>query len=174
MKIAIGSTNPVKVKATENVMKKIYGDNMEIIPIEIASRVSHTPLTDEECVNGAHHRAKEAIKNIDADLAIGMEGGIAKRLDKYFLIGWCVVIDKNGDVAVGHGGGIELPQAIVERILKGEELGTVMDNITDINETKKKMGASGILTNGLTNRQEAWEGILIHAMAKRLKPELYR
>ena len=173
MKIAIGSTNPVKVKATENVMKKIYGD-VEIIPVEITSGVSHTPLTDEECVKGAHHRAKEAMKNTEADLAIGMEGGIAKRVGRYFLIGWCVVVDKNGDVAIGHGGGIELPEIVVKKVLEGKELGPVMDEITGIHDVKRKMGAIGILTNGLSNRQEAWEEALTYAMAKKLKPELYR
>lgn len=173
MKIAIGSTNPVKIKATENVIKRIYGD-FEIIPIEIETKVSHTPLTDDECVEGALYRANEAIKKTNADLGIGMEGGIAKRIDKHFLVGWCVVIDKNGDVALGHGGGIEVPESVMKKVLEGKELGTVMDEITGMDETKRKMGASGILTKGLTNRQEAWEEILIHTMAKKLNPELYR
>jgi len=173
MKIAIASKNPIKIRATEIVMKKIY-DDFEIIPIQIESNVSHTPLTDGECLEGAMHRAKEAIKKTNADLGIGMEGGIAKRVSKHFLVGWCAVVDKNGDVAVGHGGGIEVPEIIVKKILEGKELGDVMDEITGIDSTKRKIGASGILTRGLINRQKAWEEILIHAMAKKLSPELYR
>ncbi|MEM4229289.1 MAG: DUF84 family protein [Thermoproteota archaeon] len=48
-----------------------------------------------------------------------------------------------------------------------------MDNIIGIKETKRKMGAVGILTNGMVDRQEAWEKTLIYAMTRKLKPELY-
>ncbi|MGB9718229.1 MAG: inosine/xanthosine triphosphatase [Thermoproteota archaeon] len=171
-RIAIGSKNPVKVKAVENVMRKIYSD-VEIISLDVLADVSHTPLSDEECMKGALKRAKDAIELAKADLGIGMEGGIVKRLDRYFLTGWCIVVDKSGELAVGHGGGIELPKKIVEKVLGGEELGDVMDNILGIKETKRKMGAVGILTNGMVDRQEAWEKTLIYAMARKLKPELY-
>lgn len=172
IRIAIGSKNPVKVKATENVMRKIYS-NVETVSIDVRTNVPHTPLSDEDCIKGALQRAKGAIELAKADLGVGMEGGIVKRLDRYFLTGWCVVIDKNGDLAVGHGGGIELPKKIVEKVLEGEELGDVMDNIIGIKETKRKMGAVGILTNGMVDRQEAWEKTLIYAMTRKLKPELY-
>jgi non-canonical (house-cleaning) NTP pyrophosphatase len=33
-------------------MRRIYG-NVEIISVDVASNVSHTPLTDEECAEGA-------------------------------------------------------------------------------------------------------------------------
>jgi len=35
------------------------------------------------------------------------------------------------------------------------------------------MGAVGVLTNGLTNRQESWEFALLYAMARKLHPDLY-
>ncbi|MEM4229290.1 MAG: inosine/xanthosine triphosphatase [Thermoproteota archaeon] len=119
IRIAIGSKNPVKVKATENVMKKIYS-NVEIVSVDVRTNVPHTPLSDEDCIKGALQRAKDAIELTKADLGVGMEGGIVKRLDRYFLTGWCIVIDKNGDLAVGHGGGIELPKKIVEKVLEGK------------------------------------------------------
>lgn len=172
MKVAVGSTNPVKVKATENVMKRIYGD-VEVIPLDVASKVSHTPLTDDECAEGAIYRAEEAIRRTEADFGVGLEGGVAKRVDKYFLVGWCAVVDSIGDMALGCGGGIELPDIVVKEVLNGKELGKVMDEIMGLNETKRKMGAVGILTNGLTNRQESWEVTIIHAMARRLRTDLY-
>jgi non-canonical (house-cleaning) NTP pyrophosphatase len=36
------------------------------------------------------------------------------------------------------------------------------------------MGAIGILTNGLSNRRKATEEVIAYAMAKKLRPELYR
>jgi len=88
-------------------MRRIYG-YVEIVPIDVASKVSHTPLTDEECAEGAIYRAKEAIRKAEADLGIGFEGGVAKRAGRYFLISWCVVVNVGGVVALGCGGGIEL------------------------------------------------------------------
>jgi non-canonical (house-cleaning) NTP pyrophosphatase len=61
----------------------------------------------------------------------------------------------------------------VEKVLGGKELGDVIDEITGINGTKRKMGAIGILTNGFTNRQESWELALLYAMARKLRPDLY-
>ncbi|MEM3466773.1 MAG: inosine/xanthosine triphosphatase [Thermoproteota archaeon] len=172
IRIAIGSNNPVKVKATENVMRRIYS-NVEIVSVDVRTNVSHTPLSDEECIKGALQRAKDAIELAKADLGVGMEGGIVKRLDRYFLIGWCVVIDKKVIwpwvmVAVSS-----CRKKVVEKVLEGEELGDVMDNIMGVKETKRKMGAVGILTNGMVDRQEAWEKTLIYAMTRKLKPELY-
>ncbi|MGC8577804.1 MAG: inosine/xanthosine triphosphatase [Thermoproteota archaeon] len=173
MKVAVGSTNPLKVRAVKNVMKKIYGD-VEVIPIRVPSKVSHTPLTDEECVKGAINRAKAAIEKTNADLGIGLEGGVIRRVGRYFVTGWCAVVDRNGEVALGYSGGVELPEKVVRAVLEGRELGDVMDEFVGIRNVKKKMGAIGILTNGLSNRRKATEEVIIYAMAKRLRPELYK
>lgn len=172
MRVAVGSVNPLKVKAVKSVMRKIYGD-VEVIPLHVLPKVSKTPLTDEECVKGAIYRAKEAIKNADADLGVGIEGGIVNRVSRYFVTGWCAIVDKSGGVALGYSGGVELPEKVVEEVLRGEELGAVMDRLVGVGSIKRKMGAIGILTRGLFSRQKAIEETLICAMARKLKPELY-
>lgn len=174
MKVAVGSTNPLKVRAVKNVMRKIYGDNVEVIPLKVPSKVSHTPLTDEECAEGAINRAKAAIEKTNADLGIGLEGGVVKRVDRYFVTGWCAVVDRNGEVALGYSGGVELPEKIVRAVLEGKELGSIMDEFVGIRDVKRKMGAIGILTNGLSNREKALEEVIVYAMVRKLRPELYR
>ena len=47
LKIAIGSKNPIKIRAVENVFKKVFGD-IEVGGIEVDSSVSHTPSSWEE------------------------------------------------------------------------------------------------------------------------------
>ncbi|MCD6092565.1 MAG: inosine/xanthosine triphosphatase [Candidatus Aenigmarchaeota archaeon] len=173
MKIAVGSKNPVKLNAAENVMKKIFG-NFELMPVDVDSGVGDMPMSEEETIRGATNRAVESVKKTGSDLGIGMEGGIAEKLGKYFLINWCAVADKNEDVAIGCGTQLELPDNIVNKVREGKELGIVMDEITGINDTKQKMGCIGILTGGLTDRQTAWEIALIYAMAKRLAPKFYK
>lgn len=173
MKIAIGSKNPVKIEATKKIMKRIY-KKVKITPVKVFSGVTHTPLSEEECIRGAINRAKKAIESTKADFGIGMEGGITKIFNKYFLHGWCAVIDKKGKIGLGGCNGLELPSPIVKKVIKGKELGEVMDEVTGMQDTKKKMGAVGIFTDGLTNRQEAWEQALMYAMTKWLKPKLYK
>jgi non-canonical (house-cleaning) NTP pyrophosphatase len=46
---------------------------------------------------------------------------------------------------------------------RGEELGPLMDRLSGEDNTKQKQGAVGILTNGLINRQSAYEQIVAMA-----------
>jgi len=173
LKIAVGSTNPVKIAATKNVMKKIYGNSVEVVPIKVESGVSHTPIGEEEIVRGAKNRAIRALQAIQADIGVGMEGGIVKKFGEWFLTGWCAVVDRSGKFSLGSSVYMLLPDSVVERVLKGEELGVVFDDITGMHDTKKTIGAIGILTKRLLTRQKAWEDSLIYAMARKISPEFY-
>lgn len=119
--------------------------------------VSHTPSSDEECVKGAFRRARDAMKIAKVDLGIGMKGGIVKRLDRCFLTGWCFVVDKNSDVSMGVRRWGRVAAKDFGKSLRGGELGSVIDRIMGVKDTKRKMGAIWMLARGLTNRQEAWE-----------------
>lgn len=172
MKIAVGSTNPVKVNAVKRVMNKVY-KNVEVIPLKVESKVSNTPLSDKEMIEGAKNRAYRALEKTDSDLAVGMEGGLVKIEDRYFLCGWTVVMDRKGKIGMGGGIGVEIPGWIVNQVKQGKELGKIMDEIRGEKDTKKKDGVVGFLTNGLIPRQKAWEISLIFALTKFLKPEFY-
>ncbi len=174
LRIALGSTNPVKISATEKVFRSIYGDDIEVIPVQVDSGVSHTPLSEEETIKGAINRAIKAIKEINADIGVGMEGGVAKKLDRYFLTGWCAVVDRDDVLSLASSVYLELPQKIVEAVMEGRELGDVMDEYTGKKDIKKKEGAIGVLTNNFMTREAAWKSALIYALARRLNPSAYR
>ena len=59
MKIAVGSTNPVKVEAVRQTISRIWSE-AEIIPIAVPSGVSEMPMSDEETRTGARNRALAA------------------------------------------------------------------------------------------------------------------
>ena len=170
MRILVGSTNPVKVNAVKTVMSKIYTD-FEIIPIEVDTSVENTPLDEETIIKGALTRANNAFLSIQGDLSIGMEGGIVSKFQRYFVTGWCAIVDPDGNFQLGCGVYMPIPSTIVELVRSGEELGTVIDNLTGIKDTKWKMGSIGILTNNLMTRQKAWEAALIYAMVNKLSPQ---
>lgn len=173
MRVALGSTNPVKVKATCSVMERIYGRRVVVIPVQVESGVSHTPIGEIEIIRGAENRARNALKKVDAELGVGMEGGIARKFDKYFLTGWCAVVNRAGECFLGCSVYMELPEGVVNRVLRGDELGLVMDELTGIKDTKKRMGAIGIFTRGFLSRQLAWEAALIYAMTPVISSEYY-
>ena len=55
----------------------------------------------------------------------------------------------------------------------GMELGHAMDRLIGAHNTKQGAGAVGILTDGLVDRQRAYEVLVSYALAPFLTPALY-
>jgi inosine/xanthosine triphosphatase len=165
MKIFVGSKNPVKIDAVREALSN-YFQEIEIVGIEVESDVSIQPVGDETFI-GAKNRAlnlKALVEsnNIDAEFFVGIEGGIAKEFDRWFAFGCMCIIDKSGNIGFGTSPHFELPGVVVEKLLKGVELGTVMDEIQNEENTKQKHGAIGYFTNGVMNRKELYiEGLKV-------------
>ncbi|AIU69513.1 NTPase [Thermococcus eurythermalis] len=176
MRIAVGSTNPTKVKAVENVMRRIYGD-VEVFGVEVDSGVSDQPIGLEETTRGAVNRAKQALEKTGADLGVGIEAGIypfPKTLTGYLDIQVCAVASPDGMITVGHGPGFEYPPVVIEKVLnEGVEVGIAMGELVKDPELKKKIGAIGVLSKGLLTRTELNEIAVLMAMIPRLNRELY-
>ena len=66
-----------------------------------------------------------------------------------------------------------LPPDVARAIRDGEELGHAMDALTGGRDTKRGVGAVGILTAGLIDRQRAYEMLVTYALAPWLTPELW-
>jgi len=62
---------------------------------------------------------------------------------------------------------------VVERLLAGEELGYVIDELTGVAAGKGRLGAVGILTEGLVTREAVWEQAIACALIPHRKPGLY-
>jgi len=79
--VAVGSTNPVKIAACRRVLETVVaGVNVE--GVAVASQVADQPFGDEETIRGAITRAKPARAALDADLGVGIEGGVVDALAK--------------------------------------------------------------------------------------------
>jgi len=171
-KIAIGSLNPVKTRAVENVINKVW-PGAEIVCVNVPSGVSDQPISDEESIMGATNRARLALENTNADLGIGLEGGVNDSEHGMFLCSWCVALDKNGVKSVGCGGRLLLPEKIANELRKGKELGPVMDELLNDHNVKQKQGTVGILTNNLVTRTAAFERAVIYALTKFINSKNY-
>ncbi len=176
MKILVGSTNPVKINATREAFERFY-NNVEVIGFPVSSGVSEQPV-EEEVLAGAKNRALELIdlnkkENLNAGLFVGIEGGIGKLAGRWFSFGGVCIIDEEGNEGYGTSALFELPEFIINRLLNGEELGPVMDELQNQTNTKQKHGAIGFLTNGAMDRKELYVSGIIPAMIPLIKKELF-
>ncbi|MBO8177768.1 MAG: DUF84 family protein [Bacillus sp. (in: Bacteria)] len=159
MLIAIGSTNRTKVQAVKKICSHHWKD-VTFLEVKAPSQVNDQPFSDEETIKGAIHRAQYCLEHTDASLAFGLEGGVAETPFGLFLCNWGVLLTREGKEYIAGGARIRLPEAIAERLRKGEELGPVMDDYSQQTGVRFKEGAVGILTGGLITRDVMYEHIV--------------
>ncbi|MGG4504778.1 DUF84 family protein [Heyndrickxia sporothermodurans] len=159
MKIAVGSTNPAKIKAVETGFK-LREINVSVIPLKVPSDVSEQPFSDEETIKGAINRAENCLKGLDVQIGIGLEGGVTETPFGLCVCIWGALIEKGQPPIIGGGARFLLPEEIAVRLRNGEELGPVMDDFSQKKNVRKKEGAIGIFTNGNVTRDE----MFLHVM----------
>jgi inosine/xanthosine triphosphatase len=173
MNIAIGSTNPVKMQAAKLVLSDLFPDSV-FTPLEVSSGIPAQPWGDAETRTGALNRARAAMTQTAADLAVGFEGGLIRTELGIMTCGWCAIVASDGHFGVGGGSHLMLPPEASAMLDRGIELGMVMDSISGHNNTKHGAGAIGILTNGLEDRVSAFAHILRLALAPFRSAAFYR
>jgi len=173
LKVIVGSKNPVKINATNNILRKIYGD-IEIESKNADSGVPDQPFGLEQTIKGAINRAKNAYSE-GFDLSIGIESGLMETPNSttgYIDLQWCAIFD--GDkITIGVSSGFEYPPEVVKEVLNGIEVGDVMDRVTGVNDLGQKKGAVSHLSHGLLDRTENTEQCVLTAMIPRMNEDLY-
>ena len=172
MKIAIGSNNPIKLAAVKDGLKEAF-PKADFIPVEVDSGVPDQPMGDHETTKGAINRAKNAIRATEADLGVGLEGGVKETDHGMMGTVWVAIVDKSWKISLGGGLNFHIPLEVEKKIKQGIELGKAMDDLTGKANLKSKEGAIGILTNGLIDRKMAYESLVRLATTKFMKPEFY-
>ncbi len=202
MVVAVGSTNPAKVKAVEAVVARSFPD-ARVRPVAVASGVSEQPLSADETERGARTRALSALAAVpEARFGIGLEGGVHFRRGGRSrravpgrgsaggrtapdhlsgaadpatcdVVNCCAVAAADGSIHTAWGVRFPLPPAVGRRLRNGEELGSVMDELSGVPDSAKVLGAVGFLSNGLLTRDVMWEAAVVCALMPWLHPELY-
>ncbi|WP_396220962.1 inosine/xanthosine triphosphatase [Gemmatimonas sp.] len=173
VRVAVGSTNPVKLAAVRAVLARIQ-PGLPVEGVEVASGVPNQPMGDEETQRGARNRATAALALTGADIAVGLEGGVVALADgRMRSCAWAVVVDRDGLEGMGGSLSMPLPDRVADRIRAGEELGHAMDALANVVGTKHGRGAVGILTAGLIDRQGAYEPMVAYALAPWLAPAFF-
>ena len=173
-RIIVASENEVKINAARIGFESVFDDLCVINGVRVESGISDQPLSDDETLTGAANRAMNAQKAIpEADFWIGMEGGIETRDDMFFSFAWVVIVGPDEVIGKARTGGFFLPETISSLIKQGKELGEADDIVFGKPNSKKGVGAVGLLTKSVIDRQRYYAHAVVLALIPFLNRELY-
>jgi non-canonical (house-cleaning) NTP pyrophosphatase len=190
--VAVGSTRRPKLEAVREALA-ILGPSLDenvqfdIAGVEVPSGVRHTPLSREDLMEGARHRAEALVqiareKNEPWKYFIGLEGGIDVMRENAhengarhaFLESWAYVTDGAGRDAFGQSGAVLLPEPLAHIVVdQGVELSEAIDAFAGGRGIRDAQGAWGILTCNMITRQDAFRLAIINAFAPFFNRALY-
>ncbi|WP_181349926.1 DUF84 family protein [Thalassobacillus sp. CUG 92003] len=156
MKIYIGTKNPAKIES----VNRVFSEHDVVEGIEVESKVSAQPYSDEETLEGAINRARECVNFKKTALGIGLEGGVMELGGEIFLCNWGALVDQHENVYTASGARIPLPESIQSGLEKGRELGDLIDEFVGKQEVSKNEGAVGVFTVGLVSRTDMFEHVV--------------
>ncbi len=171
MRVAVGSSNPVKNEAVLNVFSRVFS-SVEVITQKVDSGVPAQPR-DEEVVLGARQRAERSLALIkNAQFGVGIESGLFHLYGATLDIQVCSIFDGVRHTS-GTSPGFTYPPGVLNEIAAGREVGHIMADISGIPQIGRKVGAVGYLSKGLIDRTHFTELCVIMALIPRINKDLY-
>lgn len=165
MKIAIGTTSELKIRACEKALRK-FGIDGELISIKTESGVNDQPYGFGEISTGAKNRAKEALKNVEsAEIGVGIENGLIyiEETDQWFDMPCICILYKDGGESVSFGAGYDIPLEMIDKI-KNEniELGKIIQEL----DPSAEKDPIGYFSGGKLKREEIVQQAIECALSK--------
>jgi len=173
MIVAVGSLNPAKIEAARLAFGALWpGGLADVHGHDVSSGVAAQPMTDAETIHGARNRAARAVGLGEADYGVGIEGGLEQTEGSWFNSGWAVVVDRAGREGVGSTLRMQVPPALMELVLGGQELGAACDLVFGRTGANRAVGFVGVLTGNAIHRTGALCDAVIAALTPFLHPAL--
>jgi inosine/xanthosine triphosphatase len=173
MIVAVGSLNPAKIEAARLAFGAVWPGRVESVRgCGVSSGVAAQPMTDAETIRGARNRAAEAIGVGQADYAVGIEGGLEQTEGSWFNSSWAVVVDRASREGVGSTLRMQVPLALMELVLAGQELGEACDLAFGRTNANRAEGFVGLMTGNAIHRTGALCDAVIAALTPFLRPAL--
>jgi len=176
--VSVGSENPVKVKAVTNVFRRAFPYPLEIRPVKLTNTVDQ-PVGLRETQECATYRAEEVRRQFqDTTFGVGLEGGVSepdRESNHAYLINVAAVSHESGSTGLASLF-FPLPRSIYFKLVNSvyeTELGLLIDELTGMKNTKQSGGAIAVFTNGLLQRQQAFEFLLTAALSPILTPNYF-
>jgi len=171
LRVGVGTDNPVKVRAVRRVIESL-SLRARVRGVRVRTEVPEQPFGDE-ALQGAMNRAKAAIGT--GDFGVGIEAGLvwSPLISDYFDVQYAAIVDRAGQITVGHGPGFTYPPRVLENVKAGRSVGKAMARLTGIRDIGSKEGAIGYLTERRLDRDALTESAVLMAMVPRIRRELY-
>jgi inosine/xanthosine triphosphatase len=195
MNLIVGTENPIKIKAVENVFTKYFPQEpIAIQSVKVNSEVSNQPIGLNNVIDGAINRAKHALKYFIKHIskseiqdnpsqnktlyAIGIESGliqIPSTISGYLAFQYSAIIDQEKNLSIGTSPGWEYPSQIVNQLLTNSslEMGTIMADLSGDKKIKYKEGAIGYFTQNKLNRLDITEMSIEMAIIPHINKKFY-
>lgn len=146
--------------------------------IDQVSKISCNPLTLDETIKGAKNRAYEAYQHCTeqhgaCDYGVGVEAGlfpVRAAASGYLDTSICAIYDGK-QYAIGGSPLFEYPDAVMNRILNGEEAGLISDFFGG--EAKGRPGVIGPLTDYRVHRDDFDQYAVLMALTRIVSKQLY-
>jgi len=170
----VGSQNPVKLSCAQNAFREVFEEEYAISGIHVASEVSDQPIGQDETLQGAKNRVKNArISFPEADFWVGIEGGVDRDPSGMYAFAYIYIEDKKGNSSQAQTATFYLPRAVSDLVDRGMELGHADDKVFSEENSKQKGGSVGLLTKQKITRAEYYTPAIILALIPFMNHELY-
>ena len=169
---ALGSTNPAKVAAVRAALAHL-APGCALAAVAVPSGVGDQPFGDQATRAGAEARARAARAHGDADIGFGLEGGVQIDGSQVWLCSWVAAVDRSGRTGYASGLRMLLPPSLKAGLEAGIELGTLVDAMFGVTDSKSAAGAIGLLTGGAVSRTDAFADLVAMSLAPWIHPDRY-
>ncbi len=158
----IASRNPGKVRAVRKALDR-FCEIKEYKIVEPPKRLVAQPVGSLEVVKGAFFRAYKSYTSIKRGMGIGVEAGL---IEFYTTTGFIetqvAIIIYEGKVSVGLSSSFQLPSHIVNKMLHGLELGSLVEKKRSMKDIGETIGYIGIVTEGdITRETLTYESVVM-------------
>ncbi len=172
--VVVGSLNPVKLNSVKDALRLIYPSlSLLVKGVNVESGISAMPMTDDEIRKGSSQRAINAHHLTGEKLTVGLEGGLSKLGQTWYLTSWTTVFF---DSFISQASSLRMPvpHEVSEKIIHMKlELGEVIDLLVGEDNVKQERGAIGVFTSGLISRTDLFRSSIICAFAPLITPKFF-
>lgn len=164
-RVAIGSTNPVKIEAVREAFAELHPDDFQTHPVEIDS-TDDQPWGEARTRAGALRRAQGALDALtDADWGIGLEGGTTRDDAGLLVTSWIAARHRDGPHGLARTASFYLPDEIAALVDAGTELAQAWTQVHGMEGVGRGGGTVGLLTGGRITRIRLYRDPVVLAVA---------
>ncbi len=169
--LIVASSNPVKGRAAAAGCRLAFpGREVRAEAVAVPSGVAEQPFSEAETLQGARARVLAArAARPEADLWIGIEGGVEERAEGLAAFAWVVAASARGE-GLARSATFLLPPALAALVRAGVELGEACDRLFGRENSKQADGAVGLLTGGAIDRRALYEQPVVLALIPLREP----